>query len=566
MDQSRNRLTYTFVTGAFLIASYLCGGQALAQHTQDPRAERVDALYAGLNRTPSPGLAVVVVRDGKIILRRGYGLASIEHRVPITPATVFDVASLSKQFTGLAVAMLVSDGKIKLTDDIRKYIPELPSFGRPITIEHLLHHTSGLRDWPGTLSVAGWKYEDVITFRQILTMAYNQQTLNFEPGAEHLYSNTGYNLLAEMVQRVTGQSFRAWTDAHIFRPLGMVNTHFRDDYTEVIANRAFGYARAADGNYRSTPDNLTALGSSSLFSTADDIARWLINFDEAAVGGRAAVALMQTRGALNDGTPVRYAFGILLGSYRGLPMFTHSGGWASFDTYDVYFPQQKFGIVALANSNSIDAQSVVIKIANIYLEKELAPESPSPEATPAARIPNLPPAVLEAYEGLYRLRPGSYVRVKREGGTLTAQTTRGNPATMLPRSEREFRLEPEGTTVVFQRDADGKVVSMEYDGEPARKVDASNSRPPAQLADYAGEYYSEELDTFYRVVVKNGELEIHHPRRGGFPLAWLWREEFGSPATYLSSVEFHRDGAGHVTGLIINGDPRSRDIRFVKRR
>lgn len=566
MNQSHNRLTCTFVTGAFLIASYLCGGLALAQNARDPRADRVDSLYAGLNRTPSPGLAVVVVRGGKVILRRGYGLASIEHRVPITPGTVFDVASLSKQFTGLAVAMLVSEGKIRLNDDIRKYIPELPSFGRPITIEHLLRHTSGLRDWPGTLSVAGWKFEDVITFGQILTMAYNQRTLNFEPGAEHLYSNTGYNLLAEMVQRVTGQSFRSWTDEHIFRPLGMVNTHFRDDYTEVIANRAFGYARAVDGSYRSTPDNLTALGSSSLFSTADDFARWLINFDEAAVGGRAAISLMQTRGALNDGSPVRYAFGILLGSYRGLPMFTHSGGWASFDTYNVYFPQQKLGIVVLANSNAIDAQSVVIQIANIYLEKELDPEPPAPKAPPAARSPDLPPSVLNAYEGLYRLRPGSYVRVKREGATLTALATRSKPAMMLPMSEREFRLEPGGATVLFQRDAAGKVASMEYDGEPARKVDESSSHPPAQLANYAGEYYSEELDTFYRVAVANGALEIQHPRRGGVPLAWLWREEFGSPAAYLSSVEFQRDGAGHVAGLIINGDPRSRDIRFVKRR
>lgn len=566
MSLSMRRLALILATGAFLLASHFRGGGVSAQDAQDSHASRVDALFADLNRTPSPGLALAVVRDGRIILRRGYGLASIEHGVPISPSTVFDVASLSKQFTGLAVAILVSERKIKLSDDIRKYIPELPDFGRPITIAHLLYHTSGLRDWPGILSVAGWRFDDVITFRHILTMAYNQRALNFPPGAEHLYSNTGYNLLAEMVQRVTGQSFRAWTDEHIFGPLGMANTHFRDDYGEVIANRAFGYARAAGGGLRSTPDNLTALGSSSLFSTADDFARWLINFDTAAAGGRAAVSLMQTRGSLDDGTAIRYGFGILHGSYRGLPMFTHSGGWASFDTFAVYFPQQKFGIVVLANSGSINAQNAVIKIANIYLEKELGPESLSPPGAPApGRVADVPPAVLDDYAGLYRLRPGSYLRIKRDRATLTAQLTGKEPATMTPRSEREFRVEGEGAGIVFQRDAAGKVISLEYEGERAPKVDESGSHRPAQLAEYAGEYYSQELDTVYRVAVKQGSLEMQHRRRGTIPLTWLWREEFGSPDGYLASIEFLRGGANRVTGFVINGDPRNRDIRFVKR-
>jgi CubicO group peptidase (beta-lactamase class C family) len=566
MNRSMRWLTLILAAGFFLLAFHPCRDAALAQGTQDSRASRVDALFADLNRMPSPGLAVAVVRDGKIILRRGYGLASIEHRVPNTPSTVFDVASLSKQFTGLAVAILVSEGKIKLSDDIRKYIPELPNFGRPITIAHLLHHTSGLRDWPAILSIAGWRFDDVITFRQILIMTYNQRTLNFDPGAEHLYSNTGYNLLAEMVQRVSGRSFRAWTDERIFRPLGMVNTHFRDDYSEVIANRAFGYARAAGGGHQSTPNNLTALGSSSLFSTADDFARWLINFDTAAAGGRAAMSLMQTRGKLNDGTAVRYGFGILHGNYRGLPMFTHSGGWASFDTFAVYFPQQKFGIVILANSSSINAQDAVIKIANIYLEKELAPEVPSPTgALAAGRVVDVPLAVLDDYAGLYRLRPGSYMRIKREGTTLTAQVTGENPVALSPRSERDFRAERGSVAVVFQRDAAGKVVSLEYDGERASKIDESGSRPPAQLEEYIGEYYSEELDTVYRIAVKQGSLEMQHQRRGSVPLTWLWREEFGSPDGYLASVEFLRNGASRVTGLVINGDPRNRDVRFVKR-
>jgi len=559
--------TLILATGAFLLASHFWGGAALAQGTPDQRAGRVDALFADFNRAPSPGLAVAVVRDGRVLLRKGYGLASIEHRVPVTPSTVFDIASASKQFTGLAVAMLVSEGKIKLSDDIRTYLPELPDMGRPITVDHLLHHTSGIRDWPGTLLVGGWRFDDVISFNQLLTMAYNQRDLMFLPGAEYSYSNTGYNLLAEMVRRVTGRSFRTWTDEQLFRPLGMLDTHFRDDYTEVIANRAFGYARAPDGSYHHMPNNLTALGSSSLFSTVDDLARWMINFDEAAVGGRAAMSLTRTRGTLNDGTTTDYAFGLIHRDHRGLPMLFHDGAWAGFNSLLVYFPQQKFGIVVLANGSSVNAGDAVNKIAEIYLEKELAPAEPVPVATPAAGpTAAVPPAVLGGYVGLYRLGPGSYVRVRLEGATLTAEATREKPVTISPKSEQEFWAGRDGAQIVFRRDAAGKVEYLEYRGRRASKVDESGPPQPAQMGEYAGDYESEELGTLYRVALKDGALEMQHRRHGTIPLTRLWRDDFGSPVAFMISVEFQRDREGRVLGLVVNGNPRSRNIRFLKRR
>jgi CubicO group peptidase (beta-lactamase class C family) len=556
-----------------LSALSLCAAPALAQDITESQGRRVDSLFASYNASPSPGLALAVVRDGKVILRGGYGLADMEHRVPITPSTVFDVASVSKQFTGLAVAMLVTEGKIRLTDDIGKYIPELPDFGHPITIDHLLHHKSGIRDWPGTLSVGGWQFDDVISFDQILTMAYHQRELNFVPGAEFLYSNTGYNLLAEMVQRVTGRPFRAWTEEQFFRPLGMTSTHFRDDHTEVIANRALGYAHARDGSWRNTTNNLTALGSSSLFSTADDMARWLINFGDAKAGGAAAMSLMRTRGVLNDGTTIPYAFGITMGSYRGLPMFTHSGSWASFTSFDVYMPEQRFGIVVLANGSSIDAQGAVIKVANILLEKELASAPPAPAgpgvgppaAASASPGVDVPPSTLDEYAGLYRLGPGWYTRISRSGATLTSQATREDPAPMIARSDREFWVENYGASMTFTRDSSGRVAALEYRGRRAPKIDESASRPPPRLSDYVGEYESDELRTSYRVVLKDGALAMEHPRFGSIPLTWLLHEEFGSPQWFMRSVEFRRDGSGKVVGLTVNGDLRSRDIRFVKR-
>ena len=257
-------------------------------------------------------------------------MANLEHQVPITPTTVFDIASVSKQFAGMAISMLIERGDIALDDDVRKYVPELPDFGHTITIRHLVHHVSGLRDWPGTLAVAGWLMDDVISFDQILTLAYNQKDLNFEPGAEYSYSNTGFNVLAEVVARVSGETFREWTDSQIFKPLGMNDTHFHDDHTEVVPNKAYGYARDSEGNYHAVPNGLTALGSSSLYTTIDDLAKWVTNFETKNVGGEEVVERLFQRGVLNDGTQIGYAFGIGVGRYRGLRTYSHGGSWAAF--------------------------------------------------------------------------------------------------------------------------------------------------------------------------------------------------------------------------------------------
>lgn len=357
-----------------------------ARQTPDPLEEQVDARFEYLNASDSPGVAVVVLREGQVLLGKGYGSANLEHQIPITPSTVFDIASVSKQFTGLAVSMLVEEGRLSLEDDVRAYIPELSDFGHTVTIDHLVHHTSGFRDWPGTLGVAGWRMDDVISFDQILTFAFNQEDLNFVPGAEYTYSNTGYNLLAEVVARVTGQSFREWTWENIFEPLGMADTHFHDDHTEVVPNRAYGYGRGPDGKWQAVPNGLTALGSSSLYTTVEDLAKWVMNFDEPRVGGRSVIDRMKTRGVLNDGSHIQYAFGVNIGEYRGLPTVSHGGSWAAFRTALLHFPDQEFGVVVLANHTPFDPTSAAFRIADLYLGTELGtPEEAQPtQATEVA--------------------------------------------------------------------------------------------------------------------------------------------------------------------------------------
>ena len=523
---------------------------------------RVDSLFAEYTRGATPGVAIAVVRDGKTLLAKGYGLASLEHRVPITPTTTFDVASVSKQFTGLAIAMLVGQGRIKLTDDIHKYIPELGDVGHPVTIDNLLHHTSGFRDWPGTLALAGWRMDDIIAFDQILLLAYRQRSLNFVPGAEYTYSNTGYNLLAETVARVSGQSFRAWTDDHLFEPLGMTNTRFRDDHTWVVPNRAFGYSKAADGTWTATTNNLEALGSSSMFSTAEDLAKWVVNFDEQKVGGAAAMAMTRTRGRLNDGSTIPYALGISHGMYRGQKTVSHGGSWASFATHVLHFPDLHFGVVVLANSN-INASRAANNLADIYLGKELATRPPPPDTYAGDRVVDVAPALLDKYVGLYRLGPGWYARVRRDGNTLEVRASGEDEVPLSARSDTLFWVESYGQPMIFTAAA-GRPIQLAYRTIRASKLEESPPKSAAQLASLVGDYESAELGTRYRIEKTDSGLVMRHPRHGTIKLTHLWRDDFGGSTWFTRSVEFRRDAAGRATGFSVFIDERSRDIRFTR--
>jgi CubicO group peptidase (beta-lactamase class C family) len=365
---------------------------ALGAQTATQGAE-AESLFSDLTEH-TPGAAVVVVRQGSVVFQSGYGMADLDQAVRITPETVFDVASVSKQFGGFAVASLVESGAIDLDAQVRNYLPELPDFGVPLTVRHLVHHVSGIRDWPITLAIAGWRFDDVISFDQILRMAWNQRELNFLPGAEYSYSNTGYNLLAEIVQRVTGQTFREWTDKNIFDPLSMASTHFHDDHREVVPLRAHGYMPAEAGAWIVSPNGLTALGSSSLHSSVADMAQWLINFDTHGVGGSAVIERMRTRGILTSGDTISYAYGLNGVEWRGRRLYTHTGSWAGNRTVLLHFPEIRSGVVILANSGTYDPTPPARRLAEIFLGDLLGPtgtvdaggerqgDEPTPSLTP----------------------------------------------------------------------------------------------------------------------------------------------------------------------------------------
>lgn len=543
---------------------FAVSASANAQATAD-LSRRADSLLQVFSTGDAPGLAVAVVRDGKVLYAKGQGYANLEHRVPITSSTVFDVASVSKQFAGLAVAMLVQQGKVALTDDIRKYIPELQVMPKPITVDHLLHHTSGMRDWPGTLGLAGWKYDDVISFDQILSMAYHQKTLNFEPGAEYTYSNTGYNLLAEMVKRVTGKPFRVWTDENLFKPLGMTSSVFRDDHTLVVPQRALGYSRGSDGRWHGATNNLTALGSSSLMSSADDMARWLINFDDAKVGGNAAMALARTKGILNNKNEIPYAFGISHGTYRSVRTLNHSGSWAAFVSFLVHFPDQKAGVVVLANAPSVNTSRAAYALADIFIGDAMGamPTAPTPTTFPTVSVST---AQLDRYAGVYKLGPGWYVRIRREGDKLIAHVAGEPQAEMTPRTQQDFWVANYGASMIFANAPTSPAAFLVYRGKQSPRMDDRGLTAPASLAEFTGVFESDELGIAYPITVRGNTLILESRQHGEVVLTHRWKGDFSGSAGPFRSVEFQRDAAGRVNGFVVNIDERSRDIRFVKRK
>jgi CubicO group peptidase (beta-lactamase class C family) len=432
-------------------------------------AAQVDELFQRWHTPDS-----LVMDSGRVVHVRGYGMANLDHGIPIRANTVFDIASVSKQFGALAIALLEADGLVRLDDDVRRYVPELPDFGHVITLRHLVHHTSGIRDWPGTMRVGGWDYQDIISFEQILRLAYGQRELNFAPGTEYAYSNTGYNLLAEVVQRVSGRSFREFTNERIFRPLGMRDTHFHDDPARVVRNRAESYRPGPDGEYRRVGNSLTALGSSSLFTTVEDLARWIANFDDPVVGGAGVVARLHEQGVLSSGERIAYAFGHNIGAYRGARTVTHTGSWAGFRTVLQRFPDERFAVVVLANTTDMNPSALASRIADIWLGTRLAaPRSVAGGGGGAgAPVERWAPdaAALRAYAGRYHspeLDTAWLLEV--DDGRLVARHFRAGSAVLQPVAPDHFRGGSFGD-VRFERDAAGAVAGFTANSDRVRRL------------------------------------------------------------------------------------------------
>ena len=473
----KRRPSIVTATLAALIALTLSACAPAAPPPGGPTNEDVDAIFADL-QGDRPGAAVGVILDGEVVHRAGYGIADLDHGVPITPGTVFDIASISKQFGAMAALLLEAEGNLDLDEDVHAYVPELPDFGAVITPRHLIHHTSGIRDWPHTMALGGVEFTDVISFEKILRMLHKQQAINFPPGSEYAYSNTGYNLLARIIEVQSGMTFREYTHSRIFEPLGMTRTHFSDDYLEVVPGRAESYAPSeAEGTPEDTfwnlPNQLTALASSSLNTTIDDFIRWMRNYENGQVGGEDILRTMVRPGVLTNGDTLVYAHGLTVNDYRGLPTLGHGGSWVGFRTNFVRFPEQNLSIAVFCNVSDCDPAGRARRIAELYIGDllEPAPEPPEPEPQPEA--PSLSAAQLQEYTGSYRSPEvdSSYDLAVDSEGRLVASHWRNASTVLSPTGTDTFEGDQWFLSGVrFVRDTAGEITGFTVTADRVRDL------------------------------------------------------------------------------------------------
>jgi CubicO group peptidase (beta-lactamase class C family) len=502
------------------------------------RHRQVDALFEPAGGKASPGCAVGISTDGTLEYARGYGMSNLEYEVPMAPDSVVHVGSIAKQFTAFSIGLLAQEGKLSLDDDVRKYVPELPDFGKKITLSHLVHHTNGLREQGQLLNLAGWRGDDVYTEEDILWVLGRQRQLNFEPGSEIVYGNAAYTLLGLVVRRVSGKSLKDFAQERIFTPLGMADSRFRDEHTELVPRRAAAYVARAGGGWDIAVPNIDHYGSTSLLTTVGDLLKWEQNLVDARVGGPALIKWMETSGTLNDGTPTQYGAGLRLGSYRGARMVSHDGADGGYRAEATLFPDQRLAIVALCNAGGSGPTDLVRKVADIYLGDRLR----GPAFAPAVAMPATEQA---RWAGTYwSPLTDEVVRLEWKDGALRQV---GAAAAMVPVGKGTFRP---GESQHEWRFARSELYIRDFWPVPRRFVRLTDPLPaPAALGALAGDYRSEETGMTYTVRVVDGKLRLSWPRAYDLPLDPVGGDRFvGSRGT----VTFQREAGGEVSGLTIS--------------
>jgi CubicO group peptidase (beta-lactamase class C family) len=526
------------------------GSAARQAVSPDARADAVLAKWT----TASPGCAVGVSQNNKSVLEKAYGMADLEHDVPIKPDTIFEAGSVSKQFTAAAVLLLARDGKLSLDDQVRRYIPELPDYGAPLTIRHMLNHTSGLRDWGNVAAIAGWpRGTRAHTHANVLDIVSRQHELNFPSGTRYSYCNTGYNLAAIIVARVSGQSFAEFTRARIFTPLGMARTSWRDDYTRIVKDRAIAYSDGP-GNFTTEMPFENIHGNGGLLTTVGDLLRWTSNFAHPVVGDAAFVKEEQEPGRFNDGRQHNYALGLIVGTYRGVREVSHSGATAGYRAWLSAYPERQLTVAVLCNVSSGNATQYAHEIADVYLGLPKLAGTAAP-----ASVGNGAPGVvlasspLDALAAMYRRTDtGEPITISRTGDLLTQGGTR-----LTARSETRFA----GTNgLVYDFSADGLKVT---DGSGSVDVFArlrSEELAPKPLAGYAGTYNSDEAETTLIAAVEGEALVLKRRPDSVIRLTPLYADAFRGS---IGFVRFHRGNGGQIVSLSVTQD-RVWDMRFQR--
>jgi CubicO group peptidase (beta-lactamase class C family) len=541
-----------------VVAAAIAAALTWASRPVQAQTTQIDSIFSRFANRESPGCGVGVSRNGTVVLEKAYGMANLEDGVPIGPTSIFHVASISKQFTAMSIMLLDTQGKLSLDDDVRKYIPELPDYGSRITVRNLLSHTSGIRDQWSLLRIAGWREDDLITEADVLRIVTRQRALNFEPGTEYLYSNSGFTLLAIIVKRVSGQTLRDFADANIFKPLGMTRTHFHDDHTMVVKNRTSAYQPRRDsevaknGPWRVSIPVFDTYGATSLFTTVGDLLRWEQNFTDGRVGGMPVLARMQQPFVLANGDTTGYGLGLAVSRRRGVRQIGHGGADAGYRADVERYPDQGLAVAVLCNASNSNPADLAARVADVYLGSSVAPVV----ATQAGGM-RLASDVLVKYAGVYRnAASDAFLRIEVRDGNLRVA---GQMADLRALSEARFAFPNGPGEVTFTGNALRLSAPGGRDQVYQREAPFAPSRE--QLRGYEGSYYGDEVEALLKVSGADSGIVLHTTRLGDAVGRPVFVDAF---STDQGLVRFTRGPAGDVTGLTLSTG-RVRRLAFVRR-
>lgn len=445
-----------------LVLGSVHGSAVQARQVVRPDMGKIGAIFARWT-TDTPGCAVGASSGGQVILSTAFGMADLEHNVPNTNETIFEAGSVSKQFTAAAVALLARDGKLSLEDPVRKYIPELPDYGAPLTIRHMLQHMSGLRDWGSIESIAGWpRGTRVYTHAHVLDIVSRQKALNFPSGTQYSYSNTGYNLAAIIVARVSGMPFAEFSKQRIFTPIGMTHTSWRDDFRRVVKNRAIAYEQTGQGFSQDMPfENIH--GNGGLLTTVGDLLKWNAHFTTPVIGDAAFVKQQETPGLFNDGTAGNYALGLTVGTYRGVKEIGHSGSTAGYRAHLLRYPDKGVSVAVLCNVSTGAATQYAHAVAEALMPDAFTPARPAAPTAPPPVVLQRPTAdQLKVFEGTYVSDEAetTLVTTVLDGGVLALKRRPDTVLRLVATATVDVFSNPQIGTITFRRDAGGKVTAL----------------------------------------------------------------------------------------------------------
>jgi CubicO group peptidase (beta-lactamase class C family) len=558
MNLQLKNIVYFALLTTFI--SYKAGAQSIAIEQQ------LDSIYKAYDTSRLPGIALSIIKNGDVIFHKGYGSANLEYEIPITINTVFNLASVTKQFTVFALLLLEEEeGKLSLEDDIRKYIPELHDFETIITLRHLANNTSGIRDDLKLLGMKGFTADNVITQKIIDEITLQQKELNFIPGSQFGYSNAGFNLLANVIAKVTGTSYAAYINNRIFKPLKMNNSYVLDDFHKVIKNKAYSY-EMEETEFQYAPANYSYSGASGIYTTLLDFEKWALNFRNLTIGNKNVLKKMSTLNMLNDGKMSQYALGQFVDAYQGVKRIWHSGGDAGYRSYLGRFPEQDISVLLLSNNASVYAEGEALKAADIFLKPYFINKLPN---TTKIKFQKLNLKKAEKFSGNYLHQKNYYPRsiYSRNDSLIYSRPDQGGRESVLKlKNENKFQLGNwNDTEVQFFVNKNIQTMNIIIDG---KIVDTFDKYIPTdytnkELAQFEGDFFSEELQTNYTLECINNVLTLKHAKMKNISLKPLKEDGFLSNRWQFRFLEFVRDKHNIIIGIKVSTD-RAEKVHFIK--